>query len=137
VMQQKIRSFIREYNTKYNATIILTSHYMDDVKELCKRIIIINQGKLLFDGSLAEIITKHTQLKRISVVFEKVIPRSALGKQGKIISYDGHNAEIEIPKDKASLTTSYLLSHFPVVDLTIEEPQIEEIISTIFSSSSV
>ncbi len=137
VMQQKIRSFIREYNKKFNATILLTSHYMDDVKELCKRVIIINHGKLLYDGSLDSLVSKHTQLKRISVAFEKEIPRSELEKHGSIISYDGINCIIEIAKEKAPSTASYLLSTFPVVDLTIEEPQIEEIISTIFSSEKV
>lgn len=137
VMQQKIRSFVRQYNKKYNATIILTSHYMDDVKELCKRIIIINHGKLLFDGSLADIISKHTQLKRISIVFEKEISRPELEKQGSLISYDGHNAVIEIKKERAPEVASFILSHYPVADLTIEEPQIEEIISTIFSSEKV
>lgn len=137
VMQQKIRSFVREYNKKYSATIILTSHYMDDVKELCKRVIIINHGKLLFDGSLADIITKHTQLKRISVAFEKEVLRAELLQHGSLISYDSHNAVIEIPRDKAAEVASFILSHYPVADLTIEEPQIEEIISTIFSSEKV
>ena len=137
VMQQKIRSFVREYNTKYNATIILTSHYMDDVKELCKRVIIINHGKLLYDGALSKIVSKHTQLKKISVVFEKEVPKNELEKLGVIISYDRMNAVIEIQKEKAPETTSYLLSHYPVEDLTIEEPQIEEIISTIFSTEKI
>lgn len=137
VMQQKIRSFIREYNKKYNATILLTSHYMDDVKELCKRIIIINHGHILYDGDLDAVVSKHTQLKRILVVFEKPIIRSELEKQGKIISVEGQNATIEVSKDKIASATGYILSHYPVIDLTIEEPQIEEIISAIFSSSNV
>jgi len=137
VMQQKIRSFVKEYNRKYNATILLTSHYMDDVKELCKRVIIINHGKLLYDGLLSEIVSKHTQLKRVSVVFEKAIPKHELEKYGVILSHDGINAVIEIPKDKASSTTAHLLSSYPVADLMIEEPAIEEIISTIFSSEKV
>lgn len=137
VMQQKIRSFVKEYNRKFNATILLTSHYMDDVKELCKRVIIINHGKLLYDGALSEIVSKHTQLKRISVVFEKEVSKKELEKLGVIISHDSMNAVIEIQKEKAPETTSYILSHYPVEDLTIEEPQIEEIISTIFSSEKV
>ncbi len=137
VMQQKIRSFVREYNKKFNATILLTSHYMDDVKELCKRVIIINHGKLLYDGALSDIVSKHTQLKRISVVFGKEIPKKELEKLGIIISHDGINTVIEIAKEKAPEMTSHLLSHFPVEDLTVEEPQIEEIISTIFSSEKV
>ena len=137
VMQQMIRSFVKEYNKKYNATILLTSHYMDDVKELCKRVIIINHGMLLYDGALSDIVSKHTQLKRITIIFEKEIPRSELTKFGNIISHDGMNMVIEIPKENAPETTSFILSHYPVEDLTVEEPAIEEIISTIFSSQHI
>lgn len=137
VMQQKIRSFVREYNKKYNATILLTSHYMDDVKELCKRVIIINHGKLLYDGSLSDIVSKHTQMKRISVVFEREIPLIELEKHGAVIVYEGPKVVLEIDRENAPSTASYLLTHFPVADLTIEEPQIEEIIGKIFSSQKV
>ncbi|MCX6731277.1 MAG: ABC transporter ATP-binding protein [Candidatus Roizmanbacteria bacterium] len=137
VMQQKIRSFVREYNKKYNATIILTSHYMDDVKELCKRIIIINHGRILYDGSLDAVVSKHTQLKKISIIFEKPTTQDELEKRGKILSFDGINATLEVNKDKVAAVTGYILSQYSVIDLTIEEPQIEEIISGIFSSSKV
>src|SRR3972149_2641479 len=69
VMQKKMRDFIKEYNQRFNSTIILTSHYMDDVKELCERVIIIDKGRLLFDGALAEIIKKYADHKLITVVF--------------------------------------------------------------------
>lgn len=137
VMQQKIRSFVKQYNKKYNATILLTSHYMDDVKELCKRVIIINHGKLLYDGLLSDVVSKHTQMKRISVVFEKEIPVSELARHGAVLSHEGAKIIIEITRDKAPDTAAYLLSHYPVIDLSIEEPQIEEIIGTIFSSQKV
>ena len=76
-------------------------------------------------------------MKRISMVFEKEIPKNELEKLGLVISYDGINAVLEIAKDKVSLITSHLLNHYPVADLTIEEPQIEDIISEIFSSQKV
>jgi ABC-2 type transport system ATP-binding protein len=137
VMQQKIRAFVREYNKKYNATILLTSQYMDDVKELCKRVIIINHGKLLYDGALNELVSKHTQMKRISVVFEQEVPQSEIVKHGTIISHEGATVVLEMPREKAPDAAAYILSHYPVVDLTIEEPQIEEIIGTIFSTQKV
>jgi ABC-2 type transport system ATP-binding protein len=137
VMQQKIRSFVRQYNEKYNATILLTSHYMDDVEELCKRVIIINHGKLLYDGLLSEIVSKHTQLKRISVVFEQPVAREALEKIGKVVAVEGQNVTLETTKEHVAFVAGQLLSHYPVIDLTIEEPQIEEVISGIFSSAKV
>lgn len=137
VMQQKIRSFVREYNEKYHATILLTSHYMDDVKELCKRIIVINHGRILYDGSLDAVVSKHTQYKRISVVFEKPISKVELEKLGKVLTLQGQDVTLEVSKDQVASVAGHILSHYPVIDLTIEEPQIEEIISDIFSSSTI
>jgi len=137
VMQQKIRSFVREYNKKYNATVILTSHYMDDVKELCKRVIIINHGTILYDGNLNTIVSKHTQLKRISIVFETAIEKEKLEKKGKIVAMEGQSVTLEVAKEHVAEVVGYILSHYSVIDLTVVEPQIEEIISTIFSSQKV
>jgi ABC-2 type transport system ATP-binding protein len=137
VVQQKMRTFIKEYNEQYKSTILLTSHYMNDVKELCKRVIIINHGKLLYDGTLSEIITKHTQLKRITVVFERPIEQIELSRIAPVVSYEDERVVFEVEKEKTASLTNHLLSQFQVADLTIEEPQIEEIIGTIFKNESV
>ena len=68
-----MRDFIKEYNRRFNATVILTSHYMDDVKELCKRVVVIDKGKILFDGALDEIIKKFANHKLITAIFSKPI----------------------------------------------------------------
>src|SRR5689334_1268733 len=86
LMQQKLRDFIKEYNKKYNSTILLTSHYMKDVEQLCERIIIIDRGKVLYDGELADIVKKYAKHKAITVVFEKPVPREKLEHLGKIES---------------------------------------------------
>ena len=78
VMQKNIRDFLKEYNHKYQATILLTSHYMEDVKELCRRVIIIDKGKILFDGELSEIVEKYAPFKIIEVVFGKNLPNPVL-----------------------------------------------------------
>jgi ABC-2 type transport system ATP-binding protein len=80
VMQKKMRDFIKDYNLRYKSTILLTSHYMDDVKELCDRVVIIDKGKLLFDGALDEIIKKFANHKLITVVFSSDVDKSALEK---------------------------------------------------------
>ncbi|MBO8894315.1 ABC transporter, partial [Staphylococcus aureus] len=69
VMQKKLRDFIKEYNKRFNATIILTSHYMEDVKQLCDRVIVIDHGKILFDGRLEAIIQKFADHKTLEIVF--------------------------------------------------------------------
>lgn len=134
VMQKKMREFIKEYNKRFNATIILTSHYMDDVKELCKRVIIIDHGKVLFDGLLDEIIKKFADHKILSVVLAKEITREKLEKIGQIVTYEYPKAVISVKRDKVSEAASKLLKDFPVDDLNIEEVEIEEIIRQVFQS---
>ena len=135
VVQQKMREFVRQYNKEFQATILLTSHYMDDVKELCKRIIIINHGKVLYDGLLADIVERHTQKKQIVVVFEREVVQAALAKLGTVIAYDPTSCTIEVPREQVASVVSHILSQYSVVDLSITEPEIEEVISTIFSTS--
>jgi ABC-2 type transport system ATP-binding protein len=132
-MQKKMRDFIKEYNRRYNATIVLTSHYMDDVKELCKRVIIIDKGKVLFDGALDEIIKKFANHKLLTVVFSKEVSEKELKKIGEIKEFEMPRATISVLRDKVSSSASRLLESFPVADLNIEEPKIEDIIREVFT----
>lgn len=133
VMQKKLRDFIKEYNTKYNATIILTSHYMEDVRQLCERVIVIDHGEILFDGKLDNLIHKYTQNKFISVIFEKEVKEEKLSKLGKIQEFEFPKAVLSVKRSEANTVTAKLLKDFPVLDLNIEEPDIEDIIREVFS----
>jgi len=133
IMQKKLREFIREYNKKYNATIILTSHYMDDVKELCKRVIVIDHGQLLFDGALSEVIKKYSQKKLLSITFSRPYPLNELKKWGEIIFHTDQQVNLEVERDKSNIVAAQLLKEYDIVDLNIEEPPIEEIIRSLFS----
>lgn len=85
VMQKKLREFIKAYNEKYKATIILTSHYMTDVEQLCKRVIIINHGRILYDGLLADLIKKYAPYKTITTIFKEYVdPKKLDGLDGEI-----------------------------------------------------
>lgn len=136
VMQKSLRDFIRQYNQEYKATIILTSHYMDDVKELCKRAIIIDQGHKIFDGQLQNIIDTYARNKILSLVFSGSVKKSALEKFGQVKEFlnDGSDqtATLIIPRKQASKLAGALLQSFPVTDLTIQEPSIEAIIREVF-----
>jgi ABC-2 type transport system ATP-binding protein len=132
-MQKKMRDFIREYNHRFNSTILLTSHYMDDVKELCERVIIIDKGRLLFDGKLDEIIKKFASHKLLTVVFSKKINRESLSQIGKIVEWDFPKSVISIERSVAPFAAAELLQNFPVADLNIEEPPIEDIIREVFT----
>lgn len=133
VMQKKLRDFIKEYNQQYKATIILTSHYMEDVEELCERVIIIDKGKILFDGKLEDIVKKYAKHKLLYVVFSKLVERKELAKLGKVKEFDFPKALIAVPRENSNHAAAALLDKFPVGDLNIEEPAIEDIIRDVFS----
>jgi len=133
VMQKKIRDFIKEYNQRHQATIILTSHYMGDVKELAKRVVIINKGKIIFDGQLEEIIKKFADHKLISAVFSKEVAKKDLKGLGKIKSFDPLKANILVKRKAASFAAAEMLQKLPVEDVNITEPPIEDIIRELFT----
>ena len=137
VMQKKMRDFIKEYNRRKKSTIILTSHYMGDVKELCKRVIIIDKGKIVFDGELAEIVEKYADHKILSVVFSKEIDPRKLEEIGEIKEFDYPKAVISVKREVASVASAEILQHFPVADLNVEEVPIEQIIREVFTGKDV
>lgn len=132
VMQEKIREFILKYNKKYGATVLLTSHYMNDVKKLCKRVIIINKGRIVFDGKLDKLIVKYAKYKIFSFTSKKKLPQEQLREFGKLISFDGYKAVMSVGISNTNSVAGYLLSRYAVEDLTIVDPDIEEIIRYIF-----
>lgn len=135
VMQKNLRDFIREYNSKYNATIILTSHYMGDVEELCKRVIIINHGKILFDGDLQELIRKHAPFKVISVVLKNHVNPKKIEELGVVASLEFPKLTLHVNNAKTNDVLSKLLKNISVEDVNIEDPNIEDIIRDIFNSA--
>lgn len=133
VAQKKMRDFIKGYNRKYGATVILTSHYMEDVKELCQRVVIIDHGKILFDGPLSDVVAKYADHKTIVATFDGEVTREDLAKIGQVQEFDLPKATINVARADTSKKASQLLNEFSVVDLTIEEPPIEDIIRELFS----
>lgn len=133
VMQKKMRDFIKEYNRRFKATIILTSHYMGDIQELCKRVIIIDKGRIVFDGQLNEIVKRYADHKRISVILAKEIDPKKIEGIGKLKEFDYPKLVISVKRKQASIAAAQVLDKFPVVDLNIEEPVIEDIIRELFT----
>jgi len=137
VMQKKIREFIKEYNQAFKATVILTSHYMGDVKELCKRVIIIDKGSIIFDGLLSEITKKYANHKFLRVVFAKEVDKKSLKKLATVKEFDFPQATLVVRREQASKAAAKLLENFPVADLNIEEPGIEDIIREVFTGEDI
>ncbi len=131
-MQARIRRFIAEYNRKHGATIILTSHYMADVAALCRRIIIIERGHILFDGSLAALSTKLAPFKVIKIDLNQELDGADLRTYGEVLSQEPRKAVLRVAKGQAAAVTSRLLTDLPILDLTIEDPPIEDVISRAF-----
>jgi len=132
-MQKRIRTFVAEYNERHGATVLLTSHYMADVEALCKRVIVIHHGKILFDGALTSLANEFAAYKTIGVLLEN--GNAELGGYGEVISRDGDRAVLRVPKAETSRVAARLLSEHQVLDLTIEEPPIEDVIELVFAQS--
>ena len=130
-MQKRIRSCVAEYNQRYGATVLLTSHYMADVEALCRRVIVIHHGQLLFDGDLSALVEKFSAFKTVGFTLEN--PASDLSQYGDVVSVDGSRVTMRVPKEKTSAVTSRLLNDLPVEDLTVEAVPIEDVIESVFS----
>ena len=131
-MQARIREFIAAYNKKHGATIILTSHYMADVMALCKRIIVIDHGRLLFDGELAELSRRLAPFKVIKIDLDRDVDGYNFDAHGTVIQREALKVALRVPKERAPEITSQLLTDLPVLDVTIEDPPIEDVISLAF-----
>lgn len=132
VMQKKLRQFVKHYNKEYNSTILLTSHYMGDVQELCERVIIIDHGKIGFDGKLQDLVKKYAPHKIITLVFDEPVQEKDLKQYGKIMSWEPLKVSLEVPRDQVKTKASQVLQRLPVDDLDISETPIEEVIGNLF-----
>jgi ABC-2 type transport system ATP-binding protein len=129
-MQKRIRKFVAEYNARHGATVLLTSHYMADVQALCRRVIVIHHGRILFDGALAGLADTFAAYKTIGVVLENGSAR--LEGYGDVVHHDGERVTLRVPKAETSRVAQRLLAEQQVLDLTIEEPPIEDVIELVF-----
>jgi ABC-2 type transport system ATP-binding protein len=132
VSQAKIREFLRTYNERERTTIVLTSHYMEDVKALAKRVIIIDHGRVVYDGSLQSLTDTYGDRRLITLTFNEKVAKNTLEKLGQLVAYAGTSATIEVPKLKAARVTARLLERFPIDDVTIAQPDADEVIRDIF-----
>lgn len=133
-MQRRIRSFIQEYNRRTGATVLLTSHYMADVEALCKRVIIIHHGKILFDGDLSELVQQFSAYKTITIDLEE-IDGIDFTRFGEVVETEGLQVKIRVPKTDTPGITGKILSELTIQDLTVEDPPIEEIIDRVFNQT--
>jgi len=130
-MQKRIRTFVAEYNKRYGATVLLTSHYMADVEALCKRVVVIHHGKLLFDGDLSTLVEKFSAFKTVGFTINTAAVDWT--QYGEVVSTDGGRMVLRVPKEKTSAITTRLLNDLAVEDLTVETAPIEDVIESVFA----
>ena len=134
-MQRRIRRFITEYNQHTGATVLLTSHYMADVEALCKRVIVIHHGKLLYDGELTGLADRFAPFKTVEVKLQNGVNNRPLAQYGELMAHSEGRITLRIPKDDTASVTGRLLAELDVADLTVQDPPIEDVIEQVFSQS--
>jgi ABC-2 type transport system ATP-binding protein len=135
IMQRRIRQFVEEYNQRTGATVLLTSHYMADVEALCRRVIVIHNGKILFDGDLSALLDRFSAFKTIGVTLANGF--GSFSQYGEVLNQEAGHFTLRIPREKTPEITARILAEQKVDDLTVEDPPIEDIIEKVFSQKSV
>ena len=138
-MQATVRGFVRSYNERFGATVLLTSHYMEDVVQLCPRVIVIDRGRLIYDGDLRALSHKIRPDKRIVVRFADgngAVPSPQdLARFGEVVASEPGKATFQVSAEEVSVAVARLLGALPVADLTVEDPPLEEVMSELFRTS--
>jgi ABC-2 type transport system ATP-binding protein len=140
-MQRRLREFIGEYNRQSGATVILTSHYMADVQALCPRVIMIDHGKLLYDGSLDSLGRRLAPFKLIRLTFSKAVSITpgdgCLPVETEVVEQAGDTLVIRVHQEQASRVVAAVLQQLPVVDLVVEDPPVEAVLDQVFREGRV
>src|SRR6185437_35689 len=135
VSQKTVREFLREYNAKHQTTILLTSHYMADIQELCQRVIIIDRGAISFDGQLSDVVDRFADFKLITIQFDGTAAHSAeaMAKYGEMVEHSPGSLTLKVKRDRVIPVCKALLDEMPVSDIDIQEVPIEEVIRKVFA----
>ncbi|MEK7648975.1 MAG: ATP-binding cassette domain-containing protein [Patescibacteria group bacterium] len=132
ISQKSIRDFLKQWNKDKGTTIILTSHLMDDVEELCPRIIMIHSGTLQYDGSITDLMRQHATHKEITLTLVREVSKKSLEQYGELTSLSSVRATYRVAREDVKDMAKKLLDALPVVDITIEEIPLEDVIRDIF-----
>lgn len=135
--QAAVREFLREYNQRYQATILLTSHYMADITALCQRVMLIYQGQLIYDGSLEQLLERFAPYRQVKVELAQVLPKSKLAQYGEIETVKGQEVRFLVQREQLTNTIGRILAELEVLDLSVTDPPIEDIIGRLFSTGVV
>ncbi|MCH2127151.1 MAG: ABC transporter ATP-binding protein [Pirellulaceae bacterium] len=133
VAQHKIQQFLKFYQEKRKITILLTSHYMKDVAALCKRVVVINQGQIQYDGSLTGIVDQFSGHKIVTLQFGKDDSISGLERFGEVLEIQPPKAKIRIERTRVAKNLATILSDHSIEDVVVEDPPLEQVIAEVFA----
>lgn len=133
VSQKSIREFLRQLHREEGTTMLLTSHYMQDVQELCERVVVIDHGSVVFEGTLEALSDRFTDARRVRLSFGSPVEEADLVPYGKVVERTEDYAVIEVPRAETTRATAAMLQALPVSDLSIEAVDIEEVIRDLFT----
>ena len=136
-MQVTVREFIKAYNERFGATVLLTSHYMADVLALCPRIIVIDKGRPLFDGALQELVHSVRPEKRIILKLSKPVDRADAEAIGDVVEHDPGRLVLQVRPDRVLQAIGGAMARLPVADLVVEDPPLEDVLRDLFERSRV
>ena len=132
--QVAVREFLQQYNQRYGATILLTSHYMADITALCDRVLLIHQGKLIYDGLLEDLLDRFAPYRQVRVELAQALSPDELAGFGEVESIQGQEVRFIVPREKLTATISRILSQLQVQDLNVSDPPVEEIVGRLFQT---
>ena len=135
--QVAVRKFLQQYNERYDATILLTSHYMADITALCDRVLLIHQGSLIYDGSLDGLLERFAPCRQVTVELSKPVSSTELADYGEIEAIGGQQVKFFVSREDLTATISRILAKLPVSDLSVNDPPIEEVIGRLFATGEV
>jgi ABC-2 type transport system ATP-binding protein len=130
--QATVRDFVKRYNERSGATLILTSHDMGDVEQLCPRVVLIDHGKLVYDGALDRLVARTRPDKRIVLRFARPVDARDLAHLGSLVQHDAGQSVLQVHKDAVNAVVGHALAQLPVSDLLVESAPLEEVMSELF-----
>jgi ABC-2 type transport system ATP-binding protein len=135
ISQKTVREFLREHNARRKTTVLLTSHYMADIQELCQRVIIIDKGTIFFDGALSDVLDRFADFKLVTIQLEgaAAIDEARLNGVAEIVEKSELSLKLKVKRDRVTSACKQLLDTLPVQDIDIQEVPIEDIIRQIFA----
>jgi ABC-2 type transport system ATP-binding protein len=136
IAQHNIQKFLKHYQEVRRITILLTSHYMKDVAALCKRVVVINHGNIVYDGSLSGIIDKFSSHKVLTLLFSNGNMPSDLARYGELVELAEPRVKLRVDRQQISNVLSTVLANHTLEDVSVEDPPLEEVIAQVFAQSA-